>query len=51
MNKKLYEDSWDILGVTPLISLTKLVNEDFKGKIYGKLESYNPTGLFTDRIA
>lgn len=42
---------WDKVGDTPLLSLQKIAGEEFKGNLFGKIESSNPTGLFSDRIA
>lgn len=51
MSKQVIESVWAGMEETPLIKITGVINENFKGNIYLKNESRNPTGKFTDRIA
>ncbi|MDR2456982.1 MAG: cysteine synthase A [Clostridiales Family XIII bacterium] len=46
---KIYENLTELIGRTPLLNLPVL--EHGKGKIYGKLEYFNPAGSVKDRIA
>ena len=46
----LYPDISSAFGETPLVNINKLF-PDFTGKVYGKLEFYNPTSSVKDRLA
>lgn len=48
----LYENGYDIIGNTPLLHLKRLEKEfNLLGKLYAKVEYFNPTGSVKDRIA
>lgn len=46
----IYENIIDMIGNTPILKLNNLVDENM-GKIYVKLEKYNPGGSIKDRAA
>jgi len=49
---KVYTNIIDTVGHTPLVELTKIEKEfNLKGKIYAKVEFFNPGGSIKDRIA
>jgi len=49
---KVYQQITDLIGNTPLLSLTNLkAKEDLKAEIIAKLEYFNPAGSIKDRIA
>ncbi|MHA1834285.1 MAG: cysteine synthase A [Candidatus Baldrarchaeia archaeon] len=51
MNKKAYENIFEIIGRTPMIKLDRIArNSQISAKIFGKLELFNPTGSLKDRI-
>lgn len=45
-----YENVLELIGNTPLLKLNK-INKNIPGKVYAKLESYNPGHSTKDRIA
>lgn len=47
---KVSEDVLRLIGNTPLVRINKLAQE-IKSDIYAKLEFYNPSGSFKDRVA
>ncbi|MFH1150178.1 MAG: cysteine synthase A [Actinomycetota bacterium] len=47
---RLFEDITQTVGRTPLVRLRR-VAEGVPGKVFGKLESFNPLGSVKDRIA
>lgn len=47
---KVSEDVLRLIGNTPLVRINKLAHE-IKSDIYAKLEFYNPSGSFKDRVA
>lgn len=48
----VFEKLQDLVGNTPLIKLDQLKTKfNLKANVFGKLESYNPTGSVKDRIA
>lgn len=48
----VYKNITELVGNTPIIELTKFCKaHNIEGKIYAKLEQYNPTGSMKDRIA
>jgi len=51
MNKKAYENIFEIIGRTPLVKLDRIArNSQISATIFGKLELFNPTGSLKDRI-
>ena len=49
---KVYTNIIDTVGHTPLVELTKIEKQfNLKGKIYAKVEFFNPGGSIKDRIA
>ena len=49
---KIYTNIIDTVGHTPLVELTKIEKQfNLKGKIYAKVEFFNPGGSIKDRIA
>ncbi len=49
-NSHAYDSILDLVGETPLVRLNK-VTEGLPGKIFAKLEFFNPTGSVKDRAA
>ena len=48
----IYKSADELIGKTPLLELTHIEkNENIDGKIYAKLEYFNPAGSVKDRIA
>ncbi len=49
---KIYESAEELIGKTPLLRLKNIEKQfECKGKIYAKLEYFNPTGSAKDRAA
>ena len=49
---KIYKNAIELIGKTPLIELTKLEKEfDIQGRLFAKVEYFNPTGSVKDRAA
>lgn len=52
MSKQVFQTLWETDDTTPLLKINQVLgDEEFAGNIYAKIESRNPTGKFTDRIA
>ncbi len=50
--KKIVTKLTDLVGNTPLLELSGFTkNKDLKGKLYAKLEYFNPAGSVKDRVA
>ena len=49
MKRKLYKDIFTLVGNTPLIDLSDLVEGNGRVKLYAKVESFNPGGSVKDR--
>jgi len=49
MKSKIYKDIFTLVGNTPLIDLSDLVEGNGRVKIYAKAESFNPGGSVKDR--
>lgn len=49
---KIYDNITELIGNTPIVHLQNLENElELKGKLYAKLEYFNPAGSVKDRIS
>ena len=49
---QVYESVLEMIGNTPMLHLSKLEsNLQLKGRIYAKIEKYNPAGSIKDRVA
>jgi cysteine synthase B len=49
MKKKIHKDIFTLVGNTPLIDLSDLVERNGRVKLYAKAESFNPGGSVKDR--
>ena len=49
---RIYTSIQELVGKTPIVELKKIEDKlQLKGRIYAKLESFNPAGIVKDRIA
>ena len=49
---KVYDSILDLVGKTPLVELKRIEEkEGLQAKLIAKVESFNPAGSVTDRIA
>lgn len=49
---KIYKSAYELIGKTPLLELSNLQKKlNLKGKIFAKIESFNPAGSVKDRVA
>ncbi len=49
---KIYKSAYELIGKTPLLELSNLQKKlKLKGKIFAKIESFNPAGSVKDRVA
>lgn len=49
---RIYTSIQELVGKTPIVELKKIEDKlQLKGRIYAKLESFNPAGSVKDRIA
>ncbi len=49
MKRKIHKDIFTLVGNTPLIDLSDLVERNGRVKLYAKVESFNPGGSVKDR--